>query len=296
MTTNLWLGIAAALTSAVIGAGWQLASRHGVTTTLGPIEIAVLRYGLPMLVLLPLWARVGWRPKSMSWGHLAVFCAGGLPFGLLVVSGAQFAPAAHIGVFMAGTMPIFTAVAAWIADREPISPTRAGGFAVILAGVGLLGGVATQGLGSWRGDLLFLLASMAWAAHTVAFRRSGLTPWQGAAVANGWSMLALLLLVPFLGAGRLLTAPLGDVLFQAAWQGVFGGLLGLVAFMAAVARLGSARAALSGALIPVLTATGAAWLLGETVDRTTAMAVALVALGVVLASGAFAARTPAPAR
>jgi drug/metabolite transporter (DMT)-like permease len=297
MSSNLFVGTLAALLAAALGAGWQLASRHGVTTTLGPLEIALLRYGVPAVVLLPVWRRAGWRPRAMTWPHLAVFVAGGLPFGLLVLAGAQFAPAAHIGVFMAGTMPVFTAIAAWLVQREPISWPRAVGFAVILAGVGSLGLSGWQPAGAWRGDLLFLLAAMAWAAHTVAFRRSGLTPWQGSAVVNGWSALAVLLLVPWWGVARLLTAPLHDVLVQLAWQGVLAGLLGLGAYMVAVARLGSARAALSSALVPALTATGAAWLLGEPLGAGTAAAAALVGVGVVLASGACLPRLrTAPAR
>jgi drug/metabolite transporter (DMT)-like permease len=289
----LFLGIAAALLAAVLGAGWQLATRYGVTTSLGPIDIALFRYGIPALVLLPLWRRVGWRPAALPWPQFALFVLGGLPFGLLVVAGAQFAPAAHIAVFMAGTMPVFTALVAWALDREPVAPARWLGFAVLLTGVVLLGASGTRPGGSWRGDGLFLLAALAWALHTIAFRRSGLSPWQGAAVVNGWSALGLLPLLLWWSPARLLAAPVSDLLLQAAWQGVLAGLLGLVAFMAAVERLGSARAALSGALVPVLSAVGAAVVLGEPLDAASAAAVGLVCLGVTMASGALGSRRPA---
>lgn len=288
MTSHLAIGIACALLAAVLGTGWQLATRYGVTSTLGPWEIAVLRYGVPALVLLPVWIRVGLKPASMRWPHLVLLVAGGgLPFGLLVVSGAQFAPAAHLGVFMAGTMPLFTALLAWAVERDRVSPLRLLGFVVILAGVALAGFSGTAPAGSWRGDLLFLAAAAAWAVHTVAFRRSGLGPWQGAAVTNGWSAVVLLALLPFVGAPRLLTAPAGDLLLQFAWQGLLAGLMGLVAYMAAVERLGAARAALSSALVPVFTALGAALLLGEPLGAQVGVAVALVSAGVVLASGAL---------
>jgi drug/metabolite transporter (DMT)-like permease len=115
-------GVACALAAALLGAGWQLATRHGVTTTLGPWDLACLRYGVPALVLLPLWLRTGLKPRGMGGLALALLVAGGgLPFGLLVVGGAQYAPAAHLGVFMAGTMPLFTALLAWIVDREPVA-------------------------------------------------------------------------------------------------------------------------------------------------------------------------------
>lgn len=281
--------MAAALMAAVLGAAWQLLTRHGVTTSLGPIEIALLRYGIPALVLLPVLLRVGLRPTALSWrAHAMLVAGGGLPFGLLVLAGAQFAPAAHIGVFMAGTMPVFTALACLWLLGEPIARMRWLGFACILAGVAWLALAGTaQAPGAWRGDVLFLLAAVAWAGYTLAFRGSGLTPWQAAAVVNMWSLFGLLLILPWTGAARLFTAPWHDLALQAAGQGVLAGLLGIIVYMAAVARLGSSRAALSSALVPPLTALGASMLLGEAVGTATWWAAGLVAAGIGLASGGW---------
>jgi drug/metabolite transporter (DMT)-like permease len=291
MSRNLFLGLAAALLAALIGTGWQIASRHGVTTTLGPVELAVLRYCVPSAVLLPWLLRTGLFPAGVSRLNLLVLvAAGGLPFGMLVLAGAQFAPAAHIGIFMAGTMPLFTALAVWLVLGETVRGWRWAGFSLIGIGVltlalsTLAGGAAA----SWRGDALFLLAAMLWAGYTLAFRRCGLTPWQGAAVVNAWSALALLALLPWLGAP--LTAPWRDLLFQAVWQGVIAGLLGIVTYTAAVRRLGASRASLSAALVPPMTAAGAALLLGESLGWKTMLAALLVAAGVALASGAVLTR------
>ncbi len=88
MNRNLALGLLAALAAALIGSGWQIASRHGVTTTLGPLEIAVLRYGVPALVLLPLLLRTGLLPPGLPRRRLGLMVlGGGLPFGLLVLAG-----------------------------------------------------------------------------------------------------------------------------------------------------------------------------------------------------------------
>lgn len=290
------IGIAAALLAALLGSAWQLLTRHGVTTSLGPVEIALLRYGTPAVVLVPVLWRIGLRPPSLSWGRLAMLVAGGgLPFGLLVVGGAQFAPAAHIGVFMAGTMPVFTALACRLLLGEPIAPLRCLGFAIILAGVAWLGFSGTAAApGAWRGDLLFLLAAMAWAGYTLAFRGSGLTPWQAAAVINAWSVLGLLLLLPWTGASRLWTAPWGDVALQVAGQGVLAGLLGIIVYMTAVTHLGSSRAALSSALVPPMTALGASVLLAEPVDAGTWWAALAVTVGIVLASGGWSIRLRRP--
>lgn len=286
------MGLLAALMAALIGAGWQLASRHGVTTTLGPIELAVLRYGVPALALLPVLRRTGLLPHGLPRLKLAllVFC-GGLPFGLVVLAGAQWAPAAHIGVFLAASVPLFTALGAWLIERERVASPRLAGLMLVAAGMVVFGAGDVAGLAdSWRGDLLFVLAAMLWALHTLMFRRSGLTPWQGAAVVNAWSGLLLLPVLACFGAPRLFHAPWSDVLVQALGQGLAAGLLGLVTYMAAIARLGAARASLSAALVPLMTALGAAWLLHEPFSGATFAAVLLVMAGVALAARAQAAQ------
>jgi drug/metabolite transporter (DMT)-like permease len=297
MQRNLFLGLFAALLAALIGAAWQLASRHGVTTTLGPRDLAVLRYGVPAIVLLPLLWRTGLLPDGVPpWRLTLLVLGGGLPFGLVVLAGAQWAPAAHIGVFMAGSVPLFTALGAALLGRERVTGLRLAGLGLVVAGMGVFSAGSFADLpATWRGDLLFVLAAMLWAVYTLAFRSSGLTPWQGAAVVNAWSALLLLPLVAWFGAPRLFTAPWGDVALQALGQGVMAGLLGLVTYMAAVARLGAAKASLSAALVPPMTAMGGAWLLDEPLAAMTWAAVVLVMAGVAIAAVAASRAPPAPA-
>lgn len=292
MNRNLTIGLLAALAAALIGSGWQIASRHGVTTTLGPLEIAVLRYAVPAGVLLPLLMRTGLLPAGLPRRRLVLLVlGGGLPFGLLVLAGAQWAPAAHMGVFMAGSVPLFTALGARLVHGERINGLRLAGMFLIGGGMAVFGASSlADAAQTWLGDLLFVLAAMVWAVYTLAFRGSGLTPWQGAAVINAWSSLLLLPVLLVFGVPRLLTAPWPDVAWQAVGQGVAAGLLGLVTYMIAIDKLGAARASLSAALVPLSTALGAAWLLGEPLGAATLLASALVACGVALAGGALARR------
>lgn len=287
---NLLTGLLAALAAAFIGSAWQLVSRHGVTTTLGPVDLALLRYGIPALLLVPLWfgeKRIA--PKASLPVLVLLVAGGGLPFGLLVLAGAQRAPASHMGIFMAGSLPLFTAIGAWLHKGQKIEGIRLVGLACIALGMALFAAGSFRGGGSadWRGDVLFLAAAMLWAAHSLAFAHCGFTPWQGAAFVNGWSALLLVLLaLPFAGVPKLLTAPWPDVALQATTQGVVAGLLGLVVYMVAVARLGAPRASLSAALVPVLTTLGAAAWMNEPITGAVLLALSLVVPGIVLASGA----------
>lgn len=288
MDRNLSTGLLAALAATLVGSAWQLVSRHGVTTTLGPMELALMRYGIPALLLAPLWfgsKRIA--PKASRLARMLLVMGGGLPFGLLVLAGAQWAPASHMGIFMAGSLPLFTAIGAWLHKGQKVGGIRLLGLGCIALGMVLFAaGSFSGGSLDWRGDLLFLVAAMLWATHSLAFAHCGLTPWQGAAFVNGWSALLLLPVLAFAGAPRLLTAPWADVALQATAQGVVAGLLGLVVYMVAVARLGASRASLSAAGVPVLTTLGAAYCMNEPVTGAVLVALALVVPGIVLASGA----------
>ena len=288
MDRTLSTGLLAALAAALVGSAWQLVSRHGVTTTLGPMELALMRYGIPALLLAPLWFGIRRiAPKAPRLARVLLVAGGGLPFGLLVLAGAQWAPASHMGIFMAGSLPLFTALGAWLHKGQKVGGIRLLGLGCIALGMALFAaGSFSGGSLDWRGDLLFLAAAMLWAMHSLAFAHCGLTPWQGAAFVNGWSALLLLPVLALAGAPRLLTAPWADVALQATAQGVVAGLLGLVVYMVAVARLGASRASLSAAAVPVLTTLGAAYWMGEPITGAVLGALALVVPGIVLASGA----------
>ena len=296
-SSKLLLGMAAGLAAALIGGSWQVVTRQSTTTNLGPGDLVWLRYFIPALVLLPLTWRTGLLPQGVPRRWLALMVFGsGLPFGLLAMTGSRYAPTAHMGVLIAGAAPLFVALFAWLLFSERPDRWRATGLGFMAVGAALLGfktlaGTALQGV--WRGDLLFTLAAVLWACFTLSFRRSGLTPWQGAALVNTWSALLLLPWLCWLlwhGEFQLFNAPLPDLIWQALWQGVLAGLLGLWTFNVAIRRLGAAPAAAFGALAPVVSALGGWWWLGEEMTAMDVLAVACAMVGVALASGLLSER------
>ena len=95
-------------------------------------------------MLLPLVFKTGLFPAGLSKRLLLVLVlGGGLPFVLVGLSGARFAPVAHMGVLLASVMPVLTAVLAWAVYKDKISTARLAGFALIGAGVAVLGQRAT---------------------------------------------------------------------------------------------------------------------------------------------------------
>lgn len=293
MHNSLAVGIAAAFASVAIGAGWQVATRLGTTTSLQPVDLALLRYCIPAILLAPIWWRVRPIPANVDRRVLlAMLIGGGLPFGLLGMVGAQFAPVAHMGALLPGAMPLFVALLAAIVLGDRFSVARLAGFMLILLGIAAIGARAllVRDDGAWRGDLLFLSAAFVWAIYTIAFRRSGMTPWQSSAIICLWSALFVMPLWLLSGPERVLAAPVADLVLQFIMQGIVAGVAGLWLYALAVAGIGPSRAAAIGALVPVLSAVGGAVLLGEFPDLPVMAGVVLTVCGVFLASGVLALR------
>lgn len=289
--SNKLIGLACGIAAALIGGGWQVATRHSTTTSMTPADLVVLRYGIPALLLLPLVWRTGLLPRGVPRRLLGVMlCGAGLPFGLVAMAGTQFAPAAHMGVLMAGAAPLFAAVLAWALWRETPGHARLLGLALMALGVLLLGGasLAAWSAQTWQGDLLFLLAAALWAGYTLGFRRSDLGAWQAAALINLWSALACLPWLLLRGGPLFGAAALADIAWQALWQGLLAGVLGLWSYSMAITHLGAAPAAAFGALAPVVSAAGGWWWLGDRLALVDVVAIVLAVAGVVLASGALA--------
>ncbi len=285
------MGLAAAL----IGGGWQVATRMATTATqIAPQDLVMLRYGIPALLFVPILWRNGMVPKGVRRrGVLLLWLGAGLPFGLLAMAGTRFAPAAHMGVLVAGASPLIAAALSWAIWRERAVGWRAFGLLLMTLGVLLLAADALAAWSSttWQGDLLFLAAAALWAVYALAFRSLGLSPWHAAALVNGWSAVVVLawcavraLHGDAIGLAHL---PLRDLAWQALWQGVLAGVLGLWTYSVAIARLGAAQAAAFGALAPAVAAVGGWIWLGDALTPVEIAAVTAAVGGVALASGAF---------
>jgi drug/metabolite transporter (DMT)-like permease len=281
-----WL---AAFATVTIWAVWAVATRHAVTHDLPPAAIGLLRFGVPALLLLPISWRIGLFPKGLGFWKGLGLLGSGAPFFLVVALGMQFAPAAEIGPLLPGTMPLFVALVGWLVFGERLGRFRLAGFALILIGVLCIGGYGLlyAGNGAWRGHLLLLSGACLWGIYTHAYRRSGLSALQAAALIGLWSFLILLplgtpSLVRALGDGLA-----GPIILQAILQGFFSGVVGILLYGIAVDRLGASRAAAVSPLSIVLAALIAVPVLGEVPDAAALVGITLATLGVVLASGVF---------
>jgi drug/metabolite transporter (DMT)-like permease len=288
-------GLIAALATFSIGVGWHLATRVGATGTLTAIDMALIRFAMPPILLLPLILKrgVAWNGGGLKSG-LAMFLGGGLPYGFVVLAGAGLAPVAHMGALLPGTIPLSVSVLAFFLLGERIPRLRLVGLGLSFLGMVLVGTQAlTHGApGSWRGDLLFIIASLCWAFYTIGYRASGLAPLDSTIFIGVTSGIVVVPVWLLMGRGHLLDAPFSEVALQILWQGLGTGIIGNVLYAYAVDKCGPSRTAAFGAMVPVLVAIGGWWLLGEPLDLPTALGCLLASAGVLLSTGLL--RRPQP--
>lgn len=290
---------------------------------LGPFDIVFARVLGAGLVLLP----VGWwmvrrdrdhdrtraaagadaAPASSLWGlsplswriTLQAGALGGLLYALLSYVGFAYAPAGHASVLLPGSLPLWTALLALLVLGTRITPARATGLALIVAGDLLVGGrsllQAFDGGTVWIGDLLFMGSALSWAAYSVLVRRHALDPVRATVAITALAFVVyipvyLLLMVLQVVPPRLLQAPVGEVLFQMAFQGLGSVVISGISFVRMVQHFGPVRSTMLTAVVPGLSALGAVWLLQEPLHANLVLGLALVTLGIV-----FGVRTVVPA-
>lgn len=282
------LGFAAAAATVTIWASFLVISRYAVTGSFTVAELLFLRLAPAALVLAPWMLRLGVLPRGLTpWRAVVLIACSGVGFPAIIMIGLTYAPASDAGPLAPGTLPFWTALAAWALMGEVPGPRRRLGLVLILAGaamVSLWQIAAENHPGAWRGHLLFLSAGMAWGLYTVVFRQSGLTPLQGLCIGIFWSIVVIgpVLLwigLPFADAGW------AEISVMAVLQGLLMTVLALLLYGIAVTRLGAAETGAFGALTPILAMLGGALFLQEEIGPLKIAGVAVVAVGVILASG-----------
>jgi drug/metabolite transporter (DMT)-like permease len=281
--TKLLIGWLAAIGGVLIGAGWQLSVRATLINTLTPADVLLLRYSIPAMILSPLLWRQGFVPKGIARNNLlAAIAFGGLLYGLFAVTGANFAPVAHMGALIPGTIPLFVALLIWPFYKQRPNVKTAFGLSMLLVGVAAVasnGQLRFEGP-SLLGDLLFLAAALAWAGYTVAMRGQTVSVWHLSAVISFWSAIGAAILWSVVPGSRIaIASPLeiGSVILI---QGVLAGIFGNALFLICVKHLGPVVAAGSGAIVPVLTALGGYLLLHESLSAVAAYGIASIVLGI----------------
>ena len=280
------IGIGAAVVTVAVWTAFIVIARASAGGSLRPLDITFARVCGAALVLLPWGAWIVARERRHGAGRASLFglsplaasitlragLFGGLVYGVLAYLGFFYAPAAHASVLLPGSLPLWTTLLAAWALRERITPARAVGLALIVGGDLLVGGAsllkAFDGGDVWKGDLLFISASICWACYGVIARHHGLDAVRGTIAITVFAFITFVPIYTLLVAAGALTsrvgsAPWGEFVFQMLFQGVGSVVISGITFTRMIQYFGPVRSTMLTALVPGLSALGAVLLLGE---------------------------------
>ncbi|HEV7321370.1 MAG TPA: DMT family transporter [Ensifer sp.] len=285
--TPMTAGYAVLAVVVLVWAGFALSMRAIGASPLATADVALIRFAVPIIALLPAIPQRLATLRKVRPRDAALVLLGGVPFFFIASEGAKATSAAYVGALVAGTTPVSVALIAFLLERKTVAKKRWLPLALILAGVtGIVAGqqhaVTAESL---RGVGFLLVASLIWGAYTIGLRRTGVD-----AIANGLllSIGSLIILLALVLTGAV-TSHIGQFSWHQALpfilvQGLGVGLVSTVGYAFAISRLGAARSATIGSLAPALASLLAIPVLGEPLAFATAIGIAVITSGVILAN------------
>ena len=290
-----WSGVLIALVSSALGGTAAAITRYLVGSA-DPITLAMLRWGIGFLCLLPvaLALRVQWPPRR-DW--LAVAALGLCFFGLFFVFynvAMGYTTAARASLALS-TLPLQTMVVGALLGIEPLTARKSAGVGIAVLGVfaALASGLSTAPAGAWRGELIMTGAVLCMSFYNVWSRpfveRSSalgfLTVGMGAGAA------ALVLAGLLTGRVAVLSNFTAPEWTAGLYLGIVGGALAFVLWVMALHRATPTRVANTMTINPIAAALLATQLVGEPITLNLVIGLIAVFAGIWIAT--TTARRPA---
>ncbi|MEX2520558.1 MAG: DMT family transporter [Paracoccaceae bacterium] len=287
-----WLAVAAVLFTVAIWANFLVTAGGVIGAGFGVVELGFLRAAVCTAALSPVLWRIGLYPKGLEfWRFLVMVLGASISFMFVMPMAFRYAPAADSGVFAPGMMPLWVAALSWMFLGERINRLRLVGFALIATGVLAVGGweaISNAGDGAWRGYILFASSSLFFSCFAIAQRGSGLTALEATAMISAWSLP--IAAIAALAWGADFTTVSVEAIAWTVIAQFSSGVVAIVTFAYAINRLGASKAAAFIALTPAVVALASDLFLGEPARPLTWIGIAVVSIGVLIASGAVGRR------
>ena len=284
-----WAGVAIALASSSLGGTAAAITRYLVGGA-DPILLAILRWGIGFLCLLPCALLLGVRwPQRSDWPAVALLgiCFFGVFFILYNIA-VSYTTAARASLALA-TLPLHTMVVGAILGVERLTARKITGVGIAVLGVAaaLAAGLAQSPPEAWRGELIMTGAVFCMAFYNVLSRplmqRSSPLGFLTVSMGAGAAVLVLAGIVKgsFAALGQFTTAQW----IAGIYLGIGGGALAFILWVMALARATPTRVANTMTVNPIAATLLAALLIGEPITPNLLIGLVAVFAGIWIATG-----------
>jgi drug/metabolite transporter (DMT)-like permease len=281
-------GVLIALVSSCLGGTAAAVTRYLVGNA-DPITLAILRWGIGFLVLLPvaLLLRAKW-PRRADWPAVVALgiCFFGLFFVLYNIA-VGYTTAARASLALS-TLPLQTMVVGALLGIEPLTLRKTLGVGIAFLGVvaALAAGLSAAPPGAWRGELIMAAAALCMAFYNVWSR-----PFMQRSSALGFLTVgmgagaAALILVGVLTHRIEVLGSFGAPQWIAGiYLGIGGGALAFILWVLALERATPTRVANTMTINPIAAALLAAVLVNEPITLNLVVGLIAVFAGIWIAT------------
>lgn len=291
----------ALLTASMTLVGCYVALSKPLLAVFPVLALALLRFAIAALVMLPWTRRAPDEPRLSRSEHLQLFLMsffGNFLFSIAMLHGIARTTATAAGVILA-TLPAVVALLSWLLLRERLSGRALTAIALAVGGIALLqlarGGDAAANA-TLLGNALMLAAVFCEATYVIFARRlaGGRAPLRVSALINLWGLVLILpwglAQLPQVDFGRVTPGLWTLLLFYA----VAASLIAVWLWMAGMKQVQANEAGVFTVALPIAATLVGVGLLGETFTWLHLAALLLAAAGVVLIASAPASAPAAP--
>lgn len=286
-------GYLAMVATLLLWSGFFLSLRSGAHSELLTADIALTRFLIPCVILLPLVYKARQQIMAVPKRYLiGMFIGSGLPYLLVAGTGMTLAPVSDGSALVPGTLPLFVSGIAVILFKQPLSRHRIVGLTLVVIGIGTF---LTQSLSQadpnlLQGHMLFLIGSVMWAMFTICARVSNLNPLAASGLIALMSSLSLFLLM---ASGAIDSYLYSHAFSEWPWeqlsghfmlQGVGAGIIAAFTYLHAISVLGAERTAAFGAATPAVATLLAIPIFSEQPTPLGWLALSLICVGSLIAS------------
>ncbi|WP_082037902.1 DMT family transporter [Flavihumibacter solisilvae] len=290
---SLLTGAALAVLATIIWSGNFIIARK-VIHEIPPVALAFFRWLTASLIMIP----IGWKQlrkdfpeikKNMPYFFYTAL-TGVTLFNTFVYVAGHYSPAINLALIGTTSSPIISILLARIFLGEKVTAMRVAGLTLCIAGIlyllsqGSLQRLITLQFG--KGDAWVLLGAFAFAVYNILVRKKPPTIGASSFLLTVFWMGTLLLLPAYLVESAAAPPVVWDgyLLGVILYLGLGTSVISFLCWNAAIARLGAARTALFGNLIPIFSSLEALLILQEKITYIHIISGILVITGLVIAN------------
>lgn len=287
------VGIILAVLATIVWSGNFIVAR-GVAKHITPISLAFFRWSTATVILAPFAIKQFLSQRKLIFKNIGYFALisliGVTLYNTFIYIAGHYSPAINLAIIGTTSSPVFAIILAAIILKEKITVLRIAGLCTCIIGILFL-----ISEGSWqklvafqfsKGDIWILIAAVAFAIYNVLVRKkpAAISP---VPFLFTTFLLGTILLVPLYIKDSRQAPPIKwdiHLVLVIFYIGAGASVTAYMLWNQAIARLGAARTALFGNLIPVFSIIEAVIILNEKFTITHVISSIIVIAGLVIAN------------